>query len=432
MSASRGRSRQVAEPVTITLDGAPLTAERGEPLAAALIAEGKWVLARSPKFHRPRGPSCMRAACDGCLARVNEKPNVMTCMVGAQEGTAIVSQNRLGPREADLLRMTDWFFPEGMNHHELFAGVPGIQSVMQVFARRVAGLGRLPGAGADHAAPRGAQRRRADVVVVGGGPSGMAIAVALANAKRAVEVIDDQLRIGGSLVALDARAAAPFESIRASFTDLVARGSIRARSETVAGGLYEKDLLVVGPDGAEILEPAVLVFACGAHDGVLAFEGNDVPGVMSARAACMLLGHGVLVGEKVVVVEAPGGGPFGAVFAAANASRSTLVRGEPVRVKGTTRAKAVVVRGLDGKEKTYDCDSVLVDAPRSPAYELAEQAGATLFHEPRGYVVQTMRGRVAEGIYAVGELTGTMLDSRAIGAEAEQVASAILASASMV
>ena len=185
--------------MTITLDGEEILAERGEPVAAALVGAGKMMLARSPKFHRPRGPACMRAACDGCLARVDETPNVMTCMIAAQEGTAVVSQNRLGPRDLDLLRMTDWFFPDGMNHHEHFAGVPGVQNVMQAFARRVAGLGRLP---AEIEGTHAARRRKADVVVVGGGPAGMAVASRLAAAGRAVEVLDDQLAPGGGLAAL--------------------------------------------------------------------------------------------------------------------------------------------------------------------------------------------------------------------------------------
>ena len=420
------RTRPLTHPVTLTLDGSEIQAERGEPVAASLVAAGKLVVARSPKFHRPRGPSCMRAACDGCLARVDGKPNVMTCMIAARDGMSVVSQNRLGARETDLLRMADWFFPDGMNHHELFAGVPGIQNVMQLFARRVAGLGRLPGEGAENALPRRAQRRAADVVIVGGGPAGMAIATKLAAARRSVEVIDDQLAIGGSAGALHGAVAESFASIRASFMNLVAKGAIRARPETVAGGLFEHDLLVVGPEGAEVLEAKALVLACGAHDGVLAFEGNDVPGVMSARAGCVLLAHGVAPGSKVVVVEPPGGGPFGAIFAAQVPS-ATLVRGEPVRVKGSNRAKGVVVRGLDGKEQSLACDAVLIDAPRSPAYELAEQAGAELFHEPRGYVVRTEGGRVKRGVFALGELTGTPLDARAIAEEAGRVAATLLA-----
>ena len=415
-----GSPRILRDPVTITLDGEPVLAERGEPVAAALVAAGKLMLARSPKFHRPRGPSCMRAACDGCLARVDEAPNVMTCMVAAAEGTAVVSQNRLGPRETDLLRMTDWFFPDGMNHHELFAGIPGVQGVMQAFARRVAGLGRMP---TEVEAPHPAARRSADVVIVGAGPSGMAVASRLAQRGRAVEIIDDQLAPGGGLTALGAADAQAFDEIYASCMELVKSGRIRMRSSTIAGGMYGRDLLVVGPQGAEVLEAQALVLACGAHDGALAFEGNDVPGVMSARAAGWLLARGISVGKRIVVVMTAGGGPFGASFAAAaeGAAEVRLVEGEPLRIRGASHVKAVVVRDASGKDTEHKADAVLIDAPRSPAYELAEQAGARMAHEPRGFVVQTDAGLVAEGIYAVGEMTGTAFEPRAITDEAARV-----------
>src|SRR5690348_5774309 len=73
-------------PVTLTLDGEPFQAEGGEPLAAALIAAEKLTIARSPKFHRPRAPTCLRGACDGCLARVDETANVMTFLVAGGDG----------------------------------------------------------------------------------------------------------------------------------------------------------------------------------------------------------------------------------------------------------------------------------------------------------------------------------------------------------
>jgi sarcosine oxidase subunit alpha len=410
------------DPVTITLDGEPVPAERGEPVAAALVRAGKLMIARSPKFHRPRGPSCMRAECDGCLARVDEVPNIMTCMVPAEEGTAVVTQNRLGPRETDLLRMTDWFFPEGMNHHELFAGIPGVQSVMQAFARRVAGLGKMPN---EIEAPRAAARRRADVIVVGGGPSGMAMASRLARNGRDVEVIDDQLTAGGGVTALSQADARAFDALRGAFAEDVSAGRVRMRSRTVAGGMYGRDLLVVSESGAEILEASVLIFACGAHDGALPFEGNDVPGVMSARAGGWLHGRGVVVGKRMLVVTSPGGGPFGASLARALGDRARHVHGEPVRVRGGGRVKAIVVRDAAGNEEEHEADAVFIDAPRSPAYELAEQAGASVIHQPRGFVVATEGGRIGDGLYAVGEMAGTPFDAAAIEGEATRVASSI-------
>lgn len=410
------RVRPPRDPVTVTLDGVPVLAERGAPLADAFVAAGKLTLARSPKFHRPRGPACFRAACDGCLARVDETPNVMTCMVGAEDGTAVVTQNRIGPREGDLLRMADWFFPEGMNHHELFAGIPGMQTVMQVFARRIAGLGKLP---LEAVAERPAARRRVDVLVIGAGPSGMALAAQLAAAGRRVEVIDDQLERGGGARGLRAAFAAEMSA----FDQAVDAGKVRLRTATVAGGIYQDDVLVVGEDGAEIVTARTLVLACGAHDGVLAFEGNDLPGIVSARAAGQLLARGVLVGKRILVVVPDGGGPFGTSFTQAvkGAVRGlegvdvevSLVRGEPVVARGGNRVTSVVVKTKEGDREVVT-DALVLDAPRSPAYELALQAGAEVTHEARGFVVETEDGRIRPGLYAVGELAGVALDADAI------------------
>lgn len=417
------RTTAPRNPVRITLDGTELVAERGEPVAAALVAAGKIVLARSPKFHRPRGPACFRGACDGCLARVDGVPNQMTCLLPAEDGMTIVSQNRLGPRELDLLRMTDWFFPEGMNHHELFAGVPGVQGVMQAFARRVAGLGKMPDA---PLAPKAAERRTLDVFVVGAGPAGMAIATRLAERGRTVEVIDDRASEGGSILALGAREAGAFEKMRASFRKAIADGRVRFRAHTLAAGLYGKDLLVVSTEGAEIASAGTLVLACGAHDGTLDFENNDLPGIMSARAAGVLFSHGVFPGRRIVVVVPEGGGPFGASYAAAVGALAkgpavTLIDGLPIAARGTSRVKGVIVRTSEG-ERELPTDALVIDAPRAPSYELAAQAGASLLHEPRGFVVDS----TPAGVYAIGEVAGTPFDAAAIEEAADRIASSIV------
>ena len=56
------RLAAAAVPVTVTLehDGVAVTAHEGEPVALALAAAGRLTLARSPKYHRARGPSCLR------------------------------------------------------------------------------------------------------------------------------------------------------------------------------------------------------------------------------------------------------------------------------------------------------------------------------------------------------------------------------------
>jgi sarcosine oxidase, subunit alpha len=406
-------TRALRNKVTIRFDGDEIPAERGEPIAAALVDSGRLAIARSPKFHRPRGPSCFRAACDGCLARVNGVPNVMTCLCPAEDGAVVEAQNTLGSREIDLLRVTDWFFPQGMNHHELFAGVPGVQQVMQTFARRIAGLGKLPDAVAE---THRAERREVDALVIGSGPSGMSAALALRERGREVEVVDDALEAGGSaLASLDGRFAALLSSF-AECTKKDAKNPVKLRLRTTAAGLYGDDVLVVSTERAEIVRAKTLVLATGAHDGVLAFEGNDVPGVMSARAGAWLQRRGVDLGEHVVVAIVPGGGPFGEMYARA-AKNVTVVKEAPTAVSGSSRVKRVAFG-----EKELAATAVLVDAPRAPAYELAEQAGATLAHEARGFVVRAESGRIRDGVYAVGELVGAALTPEDIARNVKRAA----------
>jgi hypothetical protein len=146
----------------------------------------------------------------------------------------------------------------------------------------------------------------------------------------------------------------------------------------------------------------------------------------------------VLVGSRVVVVIAEGGGPFGEAFARRFAQvtadleddrpRVVVVHGEPLRVDGGTRVTSVVVSTAQG-EVEHEADAVVVDAPRAPSYELATQGGADVVHEPRGYRVRTEPGTLPAGLFVVGEMAGTPLEAGAILAAAAEVARSILESA---
>jgi sarcosine oxidase, subunit alpha len=345
----------------------------------------------------------------------------MTCRTPAADGMRIETQNVVGSGQTDLLRAADWFFPEGMNHHELFANVPGAQRLLQALARRVAGLGKLrTDEGADGRATPPAARREADALVVGAGASGMAIALELVKRGRRVEILEDDLAWGGTVRALAVGNPRPWAPVSSAFAEAIATARVEVRLRTTAVGVYGDDVLVADGDGVEVVTARTLVLATGAHDGVPAFQGNDVPGVMSARAACWMASRGLTPGKRVVVAVTHGGQPFGEAYARAD-HRAVVVRGSPVHVRGSARVKEATIATRRDHER-FACDVLLVDAPRAPAYELCAQAGADLVHESRGFVVKTAGGKIRDGVFAVGETAGTALDPEAIQREALAVA----------
>jgi sarcosine oxidase subunit alpha len=400
-------------PIELEFDGEPVIAEDGEPLAFALLASGKVALSRSPKLHRPHGPYCLRGGCDGCVVRVNGEPNVMSCLVACKGGERVETQNVLGSRKVDLMEVTDWFFPRGIDHHHFLAGVPAASFVVQKIARHVAGLGKLP----DRARPIGTSRREeVDVLVVGAGPSGLAVALALRAARRLKVVIaDDGVTPGGSLRAR----GAPVPNL--SSLDLYAH--------TTAAGVYEREVLLAREAEAIVVRPRALVLATGTHEGVLAFPGNDLPGVFSARAAALLAHHGIAVGKKVALL---GSGSYTDAFLRAIGKRVSTFAvppGASITAEGRGRLTSITIEaGARKRTSRHAVDALLVEAPGAPSFELAEQAGATVtFDGARGgYLpITDAKGRSSADpfLWCTGELAGTGPSLAAIEAQARAVAS---------
>jgi sarcosine oxidase subunit alpha len=424
------RTRALRDPVTIFLDGSPVDAERGEPLAVSLLASDVVTLARSAKLHRPRGPSCLRGACDGCLARVDGVPNVMTCLVRARGGEQIETQNVIGSRKSDLLRVTDWFFPNGLDHHHFMAGIPGVSDVMQKFARKVAGLGKLP---AEVLEPAPARRMEVDAVVIGAGPAGIAVASKLRSAGLRVALVDDGTALGGSMTAVPERLSAVLEANPL--------GGVTILNASVAGGVYLGEVLVVtepktgeakgasqGSQGGDVEAYATVitaktkVFATGAHDGVARIPNNDMPGIFSARALLRVIAHGVSV-EGGVVLAGEGFWADELEKSLGERLAARVALGDLVRAEGRSRVRTAVVKS-GSRTRSIKVDAIAIATTGAPAFEVAAQAGAEARYQPgAGYVIACdERGRAGEGVWAVGECTGRALDVRAFAEEAARTA----------
>lgn len=391
--ARRLAARGPSERVTVEHDGSPVTAVAGEPLAVSLLASRQLTLARSVKYHRPRGAMCLRGDCDGCLVRVDGIPNVMACQTPARAGMVAQSQNAFPTAGLDVLRVTDWFFPKHLDHHHLLVQFGGaLNRTMQVFARRMAGLGTMPDAVATF--PR-AEALDVDALVVGAGTSGVACANALARGGVRVLLVDDREGPGGM------RRDDPMDD----GTYLVCDPGVTVRYGAGAVATYDDETLVIHEGGGLSVRARARVFATGARESVGVFPQGDVPGVFTARAFALALCHGVLAGERVALV---GDGVFARSIAAVLGERVTHAPGAAVvEALGSRAVKGARLREGDG-EWTVKCDALVVDGELAAAYELAGQAGArVLWSDGRQCFVPESDAEGAtghEGVYVTGSL----------------------------
>ncbi|MFO7178079.1 MAG: 2Fe-2S iron-sulfur cluster-binding protein [Pseudomonadota bacterium] len=407
----------IERPVELLHDGDVVYARPGESLAEALLGVDRVVFSRSPKLHRPRGPYCLRAACEGCIVRVDGVPNVMACRYRVRGGETVETQNVVGSREVDLLSATDFLFPHGVDPHRLLAGVRGASAIVTRLARRVSGLGRLPDV---ERAPVPATRRDVDVLVVGGGGAGLAVAAELGARKL---LVDEGATLGGALLRLDPDyARALGERAHAARVELRSNAAVLAVYREPDDGTGRLSALIAGEPGLEWVRARAVVVATGGHAPVPAFGNGDLPGIFSARAGLELSSSGIAPGERVAVV---GSGPFTKAALTALGTLAIAHFPEPSHVEratGKLRVRGLVVTTPEGQRRVR-VDAVLFDGPLAPAFELAVQAGGRVRFTPGvGYLPELDgESRAAAGVWCAGRVTGAPLPA----GEAARIAASI-------
>jgi len=408
--ATRGR------PVRFQFEGQPIAAFEGEPLAVALHAAGVDTLARSAKYHRPRGFFCLDGHCASCLVRIDGRPNQRACRIGAREDLRCERQNAFPSADVDLLAAADWLFPDGMDHHTMMTGTRAGNALFLKLVREMGGSGTLPDGPAPHRLVP--QDRRIDVCVVGGGPAGLAAARAAAEAAPGAQVVlyDDQPALGGSWLAEaggSARAGELAASARAAGAELISGASaIAFYPEDGEAGL----LAVVARHRLLRVTARRTIYATGGYDQNLPFADNDRPGVISARACGRLAFHWgvrpVAPERRVILLDgAPTAAPLarGLTEAGVDCEVIDLARESVAGVRGARRMRGLDVEA-DGTRRAVAGDLVAVATLPAPASELPRQHGVPVVFDPaRGGFAATAGDDGATpvpGIFACGDVTG--------------------------
>ncbi len=304
-----------------------------------------------------------------------------------------------------------------------------------------------------------------DLLVVGGGPAGLAAAAEARRHGLAVALVDERPALGGQifkqpgLVVRDPRVLSGRELIEAA-----ERSGAQLLLRTSCITLRGTEAVLVEEGGkARAVSAKHVLLAPGAHDRPVAFPGWTLPGVLTAGAAQTIVkAHRVAPGKRllfagsgplalafpaqlhhygvniVAALEAgPGPGPaaVGRLAAAARGNlpllrdamryRTELLRGRVplryrrivVRAEGRDRVEAVVHAAVDddwrvrpGTEEREEVDALCVGYGFFPSVELFRVAGCDLrYDEDLGgpvVVVDAWQRTTVPNVLAAGDGTG--------------------------
>nr|WP_246350621.1 2Fe-2S iron-sulfur cluster-binding protein [Sphingobium boeckii] len=387
--------RAAAAEIGFRFNGSDYRGRAGDTLAAALIANGVVVVGRSFKYHRPRGIIGSGFAETNALVQLgtgaHTVPNAVATRVPLREGLAASSVNCWPSVGFDLGGLNDRFsrlLSAGF-YYKTF--IWPSWHLFEPIIRRLAGLGRAPTLpDPDRYAARS---HACDVLVIGGGPAGMAAARAAAGGGVQVTLVE----------ADDHVAMEPLPNLRI-LTRTTASGY---HDHNLVTAVEEIDGPVVRQRFWKIRAKRVLI-AGGAFERPLLFGCNDRPGVMLAGSILHYLErHGVAAGRRPLfaVVDDQG---YDVAIAARRAGLDVVgivdARPEPGPIAAAADALGIaiypnhsvtraigrkVVSGAElidqatGQRIRIVCDLIGMSGGWSPAVQLFTQSGGTLRFEDR-------------------------------------------------
>ena len=320
-----------------------------------------------------------------------------------------------------------------------------------------------------------------DLIVVGGGPAGLAAACkAWDEGVKHILVLERDRELGGilnqcihngfGLQRFKEELTGPEYAGR--YIDTLRATGVEARLDTMVlqivpgeGGAPHQVHAINGADGYMVLETKTVVLAMGCRErtrGAISTPGERCAGIFTAGAAQRFLNmEGYMVGRRVVIL---GSGDIGLIMARRMTLEGAKVLacvelmpysggltrnivqcledyGIPLYlshtitdIKGHQRVEQVTVsqvgpdrRPVPGTEMVFDCDTVLLSVGLIPENELTRQAGITMDRRTSGAVVYENMETGVPGIFACGNVVHVHDLVDYVSAESERAGAAAAA-----
>lgn len=421
-----------SKPIRLRFDDRTLHAYAGDTMASALLANGVHLVGRSFKYHRPRGIMSHGSEEPNALLDIDrgsgrKDPNNRATVVEAIDGLMVRSQNRWPSLEYDLGALNDALAPlfaAGFYYKTFMWPRCFWDKVYEPSIRARAGLGTAP---SEPDRDRYAHRYlHCDTLIVGGGPAGLAAALAASETDRHVVLVDEQQELGGALLhdltsTIDGQPAR--EWLQRTLADLQRRDNVALLPRTTAFGYYNHNQIAMAErltdhlPGPSMQSPRErlwqvraenVVLATGSHERPLVFADNDRPGIMLAESVRVFVNrYGVAPGRRIVFVT-NGASSYQAASDAQAAgidvtlidirreaqcgAETAILRGRGIEVltgytvvgsTGRKRVTGIVVAAVDsngsiGKRRVLACDCVGLSGGWTPAVHLFSQSRGKL------------------------------------------------------
>ena len=389
----------------------------GDTIASALHANKIKTLSKSLKHKNPRGFFCGIGKCSSCLMRVNDIPNVRTCIAPLKQDIKVEMQDKL----ADL---------------------PNAKFTCEKI-----------------------KTLNTDLLVIGAGPAGLCASINAAKQGAKVLLVDENSKVGGQLIKqthkffgskqerAGTRGIKIAEILEEEIKKYQEKNRIKLMLNSTVIGNYEgkKQKYKFGVLERKNYQGRMYevncktaIFATGAMENMLLFPGNDLPGVYGAGAVQTLMNvYGVKPGEKIIMVGAGNVGlivSYQLVQAGIKVDRvieaapniggyhvhaAKLRRcGVPIltshtikEVFGKENVEGVITVKLDkkwnpikGSEEKIKCDTVCLAVGLTPSTRLLSQLDVKMDYitEAGGYIalhdkfMQTSK----KGIFVAGDSSG--------------------------